>query len=145
MAEVEKVVARFRDGRIVKGTLADFSLDADTVVLREEATHEERRIPIEELKAIFFVKTFAGASEYIERKAFGIRKVVGKKAFVKFDDKETVVGFIDGDVPWDRGFSLEKIGKNAKGFFLTPVDGDSNNNRVFIVGSAIKDITIMMA
>jgi hypothetical protein len=145
MAEIEKAVARFRNGNVLKGMLKDFSIDSDLIILHEDTTQEERWIPMGELKAIFFVKSFAGTSQHVEKKAFGIRKVAGKKAFVKFDDRESLVGFIDGDIPWEKGFSLEKLGKNAKGFFLTPVDGDCNNIKIFVVGSAIKDITIMMA
>lgn len=144
MVEQKKVVARFRDGRLAKGTVKDFRIDSNMVVLNEETTLQERRVAIEDLKAIFFVKTFTGYSKHVERKAFGLRKLKGKKALVMFDDKETLVGFIDGDVPWDKGFSLEKLGKGVKGFFLTPVDGDCNNQKVFVVGSSIKDITIMM-
>lgn len=144
MAEQERVVARFRDGRLVKGIVKNFRVDSAMIVLSEETTLQERRIALEDLKAIFFVKTFTGHSEHIERKAFGIRKLKGRKALVKFDDKETLVGFIDGDVPWDKGFSLEKLGKGVKGFFLTPVDGECNNEKVFVVGSSIADVTIMM-
>jgi hypothetical protein len=141
----EKAVARFKNGSVMKGMLKNFSIDADMVVLHEEKTLEERWIPVGELKAIFFVKSFTGTSEHVEKKTFGIRKLTGKKAFVKFDDSESLVGMIEGVVPWDKGFSLDKLGRNAKGFFLTPVDGDCNNIRIFIVGSAIKNITIMMA
>lgn len=140
----EKAVARFRNGSVLKGMLKDFSLDSEFIMFHEDATQEERWIPMGALKAIFFVKSFTGASEHVEKKSFGLRKLTGQKAFVKFDDKESLVGFIDGDIPWDKGFSLEKLGKNAKGFFLTPVDGDCNNIKIFVVGSAVQDITIMV-
>lgn len=144
MSEGEKVVARFRDGKAVKGYVRDFSIESDTITLDDQTTHETHRVPIDELKAVFFVKSFEGISEHIERKAFGTRKPVGRKVFVKFSDKESLVGFIEGDIPWDKGFSLAKLGEKAKGFFLTPVDGDCNNAKVFVVGSAIQDVTIMV-
>ena len=144
MGGEKMVVARFRDGKVVKGYVKDFRIDAETVVLSLLKTREDRHVPLEELKAIFFVKTFEGVSDHVERKAFGIRKLTGRKVFVKFSDRETLVGFVEGDVPWDKGFSLAKLGRNAKGFFLTPVDGDCNNERVFVVGSAIQDVTIMV-
>ena len=142
--EEKKIVARFRNGKLVKGYIRDFSVDSDTIVLNDPQTQQEQRVAIDDLKAVYFVKTFQGASEYIERKTYGIRKHLGRKVFVKFIDQESLVGFIEGEVPWDKGFSLEKLGKKVKGFFLTPVDGDSNNERVFVVGSAIADITIMV-
>lgn len=143
MEEDGMVVARFRDGRMVKGYVKAFSSESDTVVLTDEKTREENRVALEELKAIFFVKSFQGVREHVEKKAFGIRKLAGRKVFVKFHDKETLVGCIEGAVPWDKGFSLTKLGEKTKGFFLTPVDGDSNNVKIFVVGSAIQDITIM--
>jgi hypothetical protein len=140
----EKIVARYRDGRMVKGYVRNFSIESETVVLNDEKTLVEIRVPIEGLKAVYFVKTFQGASKYVERKSFGIRKNAGRKVFIKFSDKETLVGFIEGEIPWDKGFSLAKLGEKVKGFFLTPVDGDSNNNKVFVVAGAIQDITIMV-
>ncbi|MCK9420655.1 MAG: hypothetical protein M0R70_14900 [Nitrospirae bacterium] len=142
--EEEKIVARFRDGRLMKGFVRDFNIESDTVILRDREKNTESRVPIEELKALFFVKNFEGSSKYVERKVFGIRKNLGRKVFIKFIDKESLVGFIEGEIPWDKGFSLAKLGKKAKGFFLTPVDGDSNNERVFVVGSAIDNVTIMV-
>jgi len=121
-----------------------FSIESDTVVLNDQKTLQEILVPITELKAIFFVKNFGGTSKHVERKAFGIRKNPGKKVFIKFSDNETLVGFIEGEVPWDKGFSLAKLGKKVKGFFLTPVDEDSNNNKVFVVAGAIQDITIIV-
>jgi hypothetical protein len=140
----EKIVARFRDGRLVKGHVMGFSIESDMVVLNDQKTLQEIRVPISELKAIFFVKNFGGSSMHVERKAFGIRKNSGKKVFIKFSDNETLVGFIEGEVPWDKGFSLAKLGNKVKGFFLTPVDADSNNNKVFVVAGAIQDITIIV-
>jgi hypothetical protein len=140
----EKIVTRFMDGRLVKGYVRDFSIESETIVLSDQETLEEIRVPIAELKAIFFVKNFGGSSKHVERKAFGVRKNPGKKVFIKFSDNETLVGFIEGEVPWDRGFSLAKLGEKVKGFFLTPVDADSNNNKVFVVAGAIKDITIIV-
>ncbi len=144
MSEEEKVVARFKDGSLVKGYVRNFRVDAETVRLRTPKNRNEITVPVENLKALFFVKTFSGYREYVERKVFGIRKNAGRKVFVKFGDKESLLGFIEGAVPWNRGFSLTKPGMKAKGFFLVPVDSDSNNTKVFVVGSAISDITIMV-
>ena len=143
MDNEEMVVARYKDGRLLKGYVRNFRIDSDVILLREPQTQEERSVSIDQLKAVFFVKTFTGYSKYVERKSFGIRTSPGRKVFVKFKDDESLLGYIVGDVPWDKGFSLVKLGNNAKGFFLTPVDSDSNNSKVFVVGSAIKDITIM--
>ena len=79
--------------------------------------------------------------QHKERKIYGIRRSEGKKIFVKFKDDESMVGYLHGDVPWDKGFFLSKPDKEKEGFFLIPVDEDSNNIKVFIIYSAVKDIT----
>jgi len=144
MGEDEKVVARFRDGRMAKGHVIRFSIESDTIVLKNEQSGEEGPVAIEELKAIFFVKSFQGFREHVEKKSFGTRRPAGRRVFVKFHDKETLVGCIEGTIPWDKGFSLAKLGEKVKGFFLIPVDGDSNNIKIFVVGTAIQDIQIMV-
>jgi small nuclear ribonucleoprotein (snRNP)-like protein len=144
MGDVEKVVARFKNGQVLKGHVKDFETGTEVVTVEDPETRAAHEISIDELKAIFFVKTFKGRGEYVEKKAFGIRKNPGRKVFVKFKDNETLVGYIDGDIPWAKGFSLEKEGNKAKGFFLVPVDSDSNNIKVYVVGTSIQDVTIMM-
>ena len=145
MAAEEKVVARYKDGTLVKGYVNNFRVDADTIRLREPKAKEDHSVPVNDLKAVFFVKTFKGYRDRVERKAFGLRKHNGRKVYLKFSDRESLLGYIDGEVPWDKGYSLAKLGKKAKGFYLLPVDSASNNSKIFVVGSAIKDITIMVA
>ena len=144
MGDIEMVVARYSNGQTLKGYVRDFGAGSETVAVEDPETHIEHKILIDELKAIFFVKSFSGRGEYVEKKAFGTRKNPGRKVFVKFKDNETLIGYIDGDIPWTKGFSLAKEGNTAKGFFMVPVDSDSNNIKVFVVGAAIQDVTIMI-
>ncbi len=141
MSRHENIVARFVNGRILKGHTKNFTNHLDTLVLTDAETREEHRVPIEELKAIFFVKSFEGRSKHREKKSFGIGKKTGRRVYIKFKDGESLVGFLEGDVPWEKGFHLSKQDGKAKGFFLIPVDSDCNNTMVFVVGKAIKDIT----
>lgn len=143
MTEGEMVVVRFRDGKLMKGYLRGFSIESDMISFVGQNTGDALQVSVDELKAVFFVKNFDGFHKYVEKKAFGTRKLRGCKVFVKFLDNEVLVGIIEGDLPWDKGFSLTKLGKKTKGFFLTPVDGDSNNEKVFVLGSAIQDISII--
>lgn len=140
---MEKVVVRFNSGKVLKGYVRNFRTDLSVVILEEVGTNIEHRIPINELKAIFFVKTFEGDSEHRERKTYGIRESIGRKVYIRFADGESLMGFIEGEIPWEKGFFLSKPSEKAKGFFLIPVDSESNNIKVFVVGSAIKDLTIM--
>jgi hypothetical protein len=143
MEQIEKVVLRFKSGKILKGYVLDFTAYSDVVIIQEAETRKEHGISIEELKAIFFVRTFEGDSKYRDRKAYGISNSAGRKVYIRFSDGESMIGFLEGDIPWEKGFYLSKADSNLKGFFLIPVDVDSNNKKVFVVGSSIKDITLM--
>ena len=143
MERIEKVVVRFTSGKILKGYLESFTAYTDTVFITEAETDKEHGIPIHELKAIFFVKTFEGNSSRSDKKVFGIRENIGRKVYIRFNDSESMMGFLEGDLPWEKGFYLSKPTSALKGFFLVPVDVDSNNKKVFVVSSSIKDITLM--
>ena len=145
MLEREKVVARFKNGQMRKGIVQDYNPEASEIVIEDEESLEEHRIVIEDLKAIFFVHSLAGDREHRERNVFGISKNLGHKLYVKFQDGESMLGFIRGDVPWGKGFYRSKLGIQSKGFFMTPVDSESNNIKFFVIGSAIQDITIIVA
>ena len=81
-----------------------------------------------ELKAVFFVKDFVGDKDYNELKDFSASEAstYGKKIMVYLKDGETLCGFTQGYSP------------NRQGFFLLPLDAQSNNKKVFILQSFIK-------
>jgi small nuclear ribonucleoprotein (snRNP)-like protein len=139
----QRSVVRLNDGRLLKGYLKDFSPNMETVVLREAETGEVHTLKTGEMKAVFFVKSFEGDYDYKEKKSYGIRKPTGNRVFVKFKDGERLVGFVDGKVPWQKGFFLSNRENEGKGFFLLPVDEDTNNIRVFVVSSAVDDVTVV--
>jgi len=143
MEHQEKVIARFSDGSLLKGSVRNFTRDSDVVLLEELGNRQQHRIPIDQLKALFFVHSLGGDSSHRERKVFGIGQNSGRKVFIKFQDGETLMGFLDGDFPWKKGFFISKPDDNAKGFYVVPVDRDSNNRKVFVVATAVKDLTIM--
>ncbi|MCX7793820.1 MAG: hypothetical protein N2257_05390 [Thermodesulfovibrionales bacterium] len=137
---MDRVVLRFSDGRVLKGYLESFSADKDTVSI-QDLSGDKKNVNINELKAIFFVKTFEGRQDYNERKAFTGINMRLKRVFIKFKDGESLTGYVEGDMPWEKGFFLES-GKK-KGFFLIPTDGDSNNIKVFVVASFVRDVTLI--
>jgi len=126
-----KIVIRFADGRIEKGYSQDFFPSKPVFHLfknlaRGSANHKE--ILVSDLKAIFFVKTFAGFPDYEERKRFVEGDTAqGRKVEVVFADGEILQGSVLGYDPKDPGF------------FLFPSDPKSNNQRVFVVNTAIKN------
>lgn len=136
--ESQKAILRFLDGRMLKGFITDFTLSDDNVFIEDESSGTQK-IKLKELKAIFFVRTFEGNKEYREMKSFVGVRPTGKRVFIRFKDGEQMTGFLDGDVPWEKGFFLDA--KKVSGFFFRPVDADSNNIRVFVVTSSLRDVT----
>jgi len=143
MNDREKTVLRFNDGRLLKGHLKGFAPDLDEVRLEEAVTDRIRPVRMEDMKAIFFVRSFEGDRAYKEKKAYGASKSKGQKVFVKFRDGESLLGFLEGDLPWEKGFFLSRQDKRLKGFFLLPVDEDANNIKVFVVSSSVVDVTVV--
>jgi len=144
MAEGEKAVLRFLDGTMLKGYLEGFTEEATEITVHVIGAGAKTTVIADRLKAIFFVKTFEGDRQYSEKKSYGIRKPKGHRTFIKFNDGEDMVGFIEGKVPWEKGFflSVQKTRK-LKGFYLLPADEGSNNNRVFVFAGAVRDVTVV--
>ena len=144
MDEGERAVLRFLDGRMLKGFLTGFSEQADEINLRDPESGKVSRVKTDELKAVFFVRTFEGDRKYDEKKCYGIRKPRGHRTFVKFRDGEDIIGFLEGAVPWEKGFFLDHHSmKGLKGFYLLPADDHSNNVRIFVFAAAVRDATVV--
>jgi hypothetical protein len=124
------VIARFRDGRLLKGTTQDFAPNRETFHIYEGGDQSSKAVEVrlEELKAVFYVKDFAGNSKHHGEYSFD--KVVGhgRKAEVTFADGEVLAGFT-------MGYHTDR-----PGFFLIPADPDSNNERIYVLNASIKSI-----
>jgi hypothetical protein len=134
----ERVVFRFLDGRLLKGYLEEFHPQQDRMVLRE-TSGALRQARLSELKAVFFVKSFEGQRQHRESKSFRARGRRGRKVFIRFKDGESLTGYTLGDIPWRHGFFLG--GSAEPGFFMYPTDQDSNNIKIYVVASAVEDVT----
>jgi len=122
----QKVIARFIDGRMVAGYTNDFHPSKQQLHLFPNPRQGESTfIPLAKLKALFFVREFAGDPTLVERKDF-IDAPQGRKVEVTFHDNEVMVGSTLGY----RG--------EGNGFFLHPADGRSNNLRVFVTASGLR-------
>jgi len=126
MAKIEnKVVARFRDGRMVKGYTYDFNAYKETFhVSVTQYSKEVIEVSHFPLKAVFFVKTFEGNKDYRSPEDFSLaslKNIPGLKVKVTFFDGEVMYGSTNGYAP------------ERKGFFIFPVDKGSNNERVFAI------------
>jgi len=143
MSDNEKAVLRLNDGRMLKGSLQTFSPDGNEVIFKAEKDNGSYPIKIDDVKAVFFVRSFEGNCTYREKKTFGISKQKGHRVFIKFKDGESMVGYLDGEVPWEKGFFLSRQDQGRKGFFVLPVDENSNNTKVFVVSSSVVDVTVV--
>ncbi len=123
----EKVVVHFRDGRLLKGFASHPEGNVSSLdVLPLDQRDHPVTVRLESVKAIFFVKDFAGDSAYTESKAFGDDEPYrpGRVAF-HMEDGEVLSGVVEDYQP------------DSAGFFLTPVDSRSNNVRCFVGAAAI--------
>ncbi len=134
---------RFQDGSTIKGSLRDFSETAKEFSIEEYPSGNLSTVRIDLLKAVFFVRSFEGNPSYREIKRYGISGEKGRKVYVRFRDKESLLGYLEGELPWRKGYFLSKSDKDKTGFFLIPVDAGCNNIKIFVVGTAIDDITLM--
>lgn len=129
---MNKVVARFADGRILKGMTADFLPTKD--IFHMNVTNDPVGAkPVEvrkgDLKALFFVKDFAGDPQRVESKEFDpSRPPLGRKIRVEFADGEILLGTTTGYQP------------GRPGFFLVPADDNSNIERCYIITAATKSV-----
>ena len=136
---LNKVVARFKDGSLIKGETSDFSplknyfhleLVSGVKIKIEIEKLKVVEIDVSKLKAAFFVKDFDGNKDRQDAYEDEIPGA-GKKVEVKFNDGEVVVGFA-------MSYSPER-----HGFFLSPADLKGNNERIFVVKSATEKVTFL--
>ena len=126
-----RVVARFLNGKLVKGTTADFLPTRDVFHVQSEAG-AITEIRHGELKAIFFVRDFRGNPRHHNSNRFDpARPAQGRKIRVVFADGEVLVGTTQGYQP-DR-----------PGFFLVPADPASNNERCFVLAAATRTVALL--
>jgi hypothetical protein len=124
------VVARFVDGRVLKGTTQDFAPHKPLfhLAVSDDATARALTVPVGALKALFFVRTYEGDAKHVEDGSFDNAKGQGRKIIVTFADGEVICGFTTG------------YSKDKQGFFVIPVDPKSNNSRVYAVTAAVRKV-----
>jgi hypothetical protein len=125
-----RVVAHFRDGRIVKGSTTDFLPTRETLHIHTGAAVETVRIA--ELKALFFVRDLVGDPGRQDHNEFDVnRSLHGRRIRVEFDDGEVLVGTTQGYQP------------ERAGFFVSPADYESNHERVFVLQAATRAVELL--
>src|SRR5262245_40761451 len=101
----DKVVAHFKDGRVVKGHTRDFSPARHSFTLQPYAGEAGPvAVFLDELKAVFHVRTFAGNPEHaratdeigaITEERFTRVMDQGRKVALQFDDGERLWGYAE--------------------------------------------------
>jgi hypothetical protein len=124
------VVARFLDGRVLKGTTHDFAPHKPIFHLAVwgEPSAKAITVPLGALKALFFVRSYEGDAKRVDDLDLANAKGQGRKLAVTFADGETICGFTSA------------YSKDKSGFFVIPADPNGNNARVFVLAAAVKKI-----
>lgn len=133
-----KVVAHFKDGRLLKGLARDPEpADAELQLSLPGAAPRALRVPLEDLKGVFFVKSWEGNAGYVEREEGFAEGPVHQNGAYRL--QRTVAGFQDGERL--KGYSYNySPGQPTVSFF--PYDPFGNNYKILIVCSALSDIEI---
>ena len=131
------VVARYRDGKIIRGVTHDFGPQKKVFHVSTVEKHGRTvggkvfEIPLSELKAVFFVKSLEGRQGSPSLKGLMEEKLEAPslmKVRIIFFDGEILAGTTHGYTP------------EREGFFVIPMEKDSNNLRIFVISSAVKKV-----
>jgi len=131
------VVARYRDGKIIRGMTHDFGPQKKVFHVSTIEKHGRTvngkvyEISLSELKAVFFVKSLEGRQGPPSLKGL-LEEKLGAPGLMK-----ARITFLDGEIleGTTHGYTPER-----EGFFVTPLEKDSNNLRIFVVSSAVKKV-----
>jgi hypothetical protein len=126
-----KIVARFTDGRVLKGTTTNFNDAAPNFLLTPYDVADSRPTVVEMslLKALYFVRSFAGDPERTDNKSFTPgQPYAGRRIKVVFKDGETLVG------------SAPTYSPEMPGFFVFPADPASNTLKVFALAGSVANV-----
>jgi hypothetical protein len=132
-----KVVVRFADGRILKGYTSNFHPDKPVFHIHPigsdtagSDTGEGVKVYVRELKAVFFVKDFAGDARYRDPVDFNSKQhAPGHIIEVEFTDGEVLTGIT-------TSYDLKR-----QGFFFFAADLEGNNIKVFAVSKSVREVS----
>lgn len=124
---MNRIVARYADGTVLKGFTNDFAPSKRMFHLTERNDGTVHVVNVDRLKAVFIVKEFEGNPEYRESGDFDPEHAMGYGSRLKvvFRDGEEFVGVATG------------YGPDRQGFFMTPCDPGCNTIRAFVVNDFV--------
>ena len=128
-------MVRYLDGTVVKGITHNFRPDQVIFHLFPHIPDDQGasvQVDMRAAKAVFFVRSFEGDPEHEERKAVDESDTTpGRQIQVEFADGEQLVGTV-------LDYRIA-----APGFFVFPVDPGGNNQKIFVVNSAVRDVRFL--
>jgi hypothetical protein len=130
MRAPHKVVVHFLDGRLLRGYTRFFFRGQESIRL-VDLRRRAVRVPLGEIKAVFFVRRLRGRKDYHEAKRFTPRSP-------RFGHRVEIV-FRDGEVLRGRALNYRP---EENGFYLKPSDPESNNEMVFVPLSALRRVKV---
>ena len=126
---LNKIVLHFLNGGIAKGSTLNLSFDNRLFHYTDKNTNEIILVDPRKLKGVFFVRSYDGNPGYQER--YDIERAgLGLRVMVTFKDGETLIGYTPARF------------QGGTGFFLFVPDANSNNERVFILKAATKEVLL---
>jgi hypothetical protein len=126
-----KVVARYLDGRVLKGITRDFSPNRVSFHVEVHGSGEIVELRCRQLKALFFVRSLDGDPTRQDLLGFvegPAETAQGRKIAVRFRDNEFVCGYT---LSWSP---------DREGFFMFPSDAGSNNQRIYVVTTSTDEV-----
>lgn len=128
---MNKIVVHGNDGKILKGHSSDFTPSLPYFHLATlENPSDSVKFWLDNLKAVFVVMNFQGDFLHLDTHDF---------AQVPFSGKHIVITFKDGE----KFYGTSDLNhRNSIGFFIFPIDPDSNTIRAFVINSAIASVDI---
>jgi hypothetical protein len=127
-----RVVVRYTDGRVSKGFTFDFLPNKESFHL-VDAEDERKVIAVyaQELKAVFFVKSFTGNKAHRSGPPLRWGRGGGQRLKVTFRDGEVVYGATTAYTPGRRGF------------FIVPADEGENNERAYVFADSTQSVEVL--
>jgi hypothetical protein len=129
-----KVVVALLAGERLKGYVYDFSALKDAFNLSPEhdpLAGRATRVELKNVKAVFFVRDFAGNREHKPNASEAAPLQHGRKIEVTFADGEKLVG------------TTEAYNPQKPGFFMAPADSDCNNLRMFVINNNVRKVRFL--
>ena len=125
------VVARYLDGRTLKGVTRDFSPNRAMFHVDPQDGSAPVELRFRQLKALFFVNSLEGDPARQDVRGFvhgPLETQQGKKVAVRFRDGEFICGYT---LSWSP---------DREGFFMFPADMHGNNQRIYVITASTLEV-----